>query len=143
MSKPKTFQEAVELVTLAEKDSYVPDASNKILKRKAVNVNESKKIRVSEENIRTSTACVTCGKFHHGECMYGKRVCFSCGQPGHMSKECKTRFTCYSCGAVGHRSNECPKKDLVQPKLLERPNGKKPEVPKTKGRVFQMTAEEA
>ncbi|XP_024974899.1 uncharacterized protein LOC112513008 [Cynara cardunculus var. scolymus] len=106
MSKPKTFQEAVELATLAEKDSYVPDASNKILKRKAVNVND-------------------------------------CGKPGHMSKECKTRFTCYSCGTVGHRSNECPKKDLMQPKLLEGPNDKKPEVPKTKGRVIQMIAEEA
>lgn len=145
MSKPKTFQEAVELATLAEKDSYVPDVPNKKVKRKDTNVdlNECKKVRVSEEKISTSIGCATCGKPHHGECRYGKGVCFSCGKSGHMSKECKTKLTCYSCGVAGHRSTECPNKDLAQPKLLEGPNGKKPEIPKAKGRVFQMNAEEA
>ncbi|XP_024965993.1 uncharacterized protein LOC112506204 [Cynara cardunculus var. scolymus] len=104
MSKPTTFQDAVELATLAEKDSYVLDASKK---------------------------------------RYGKRVCFTCGKPEHMSKECKARPICYSCGDPGHRQRECPKKKIEPPRLLGGSSGKKPDAPKVKGRVFQMTAEEA
>ena len=60
-----------------------------------------------------------------------------------MSNDCRARLTCYSCGAARHCSNERLEKDLIQPKFLEGPNGKKPEVTKDKGRLFQMIVEKA
>ncbi|PWA85681.1 zinc finger, CCHC-type, Retrotransposon gag domain protein [Artemisia annua] len=37
---------------------------------------------------RTYPQCNTCGKYHLGECRAGSRTCFSCGESGHISKEC-------------------------------------------------------
>ncbi|XP_061363194.1 uncharacterized protein LOC133306829 [Gastrolobium bilobum] len=32
--------------------------------------------------------CPRCKKNHAGECLAGKGVCFKCGKPGHMLKQC-------------------------------------------------------
>ena len=35
-----------------------------------------------------------------------KTKCYTCGELGHNSKECK-QATCYNCGQTGHRSKDC------------------------------------
>ncbi|XP_057779774.1 uncharacterized protein LOC130998371 [Salvia miltiorrhiza] len=36
----------------------------------------------------TKPQCQKCGKFHNGECLWGKGVCFFCHEPGHTSSTC-------------------------------------------------------
>ena len=33
-------------------------------------------------------ACATCGNFHSGECRKASGVCYECGQPGHIRRNC-------------------------------------------------------
>ncbi|MCI26211.1 retrotransposon protein, partial [Trifolium medium] len=40
------------------------------------------------QSSQTPRPCPECGKFHSGECMKGKWVCYYCKQPGHMKNEC-------------------------------------------------------
>ncbi|XP_057789782.1 uncharacterized protein LOC131006622 [Salvia miltiorrhiza] len=35
--------------------------------------------------------CPQCNKFHLGECRMGTNICFKCGRPGHMVKDCTNR----------------------------------------------------
>ena len=35
-----------------------------------------------------------------------KTVCYTCGETGHSSKNCK-QSTCFNCGVLGHRSKDC------------------------------------
>lgn len=32
--------------------------------------------------------CQKCKKRHVGECLFGKKVCFKCKQPGHIARDC-------------------------------------------------------
>ncbi|KAF5454930.1 hypothetical protein F2P56_024559 [Juglans regia] len=32
--------------------------------------------------------CATCGRRHLGKCMYGQNVCFKCGKPNHLARDC-------------------------------------------------------
>ncbi|XP_022869184.1 uncharacterized protein LOC111388652 [Olea europaea var. sylvestris] len=32
--------------------------------------------------------CPKCNKFHKGECLYGKYVCYKCGPPDHVASSC-------------------------------------------------------
>ncbi|CAA2998901.1 uncharacterized protein LOC111395025 [Olea europaea subsp. europaea] len=34
--------------------------------------------------------CSKCGRTHRGECLQGKNVCFRCGKPGHIIRDCPT-----------------------------------------------------
>nr|AXI69408.1 Reverse Transcriptase [Olea europaea subsp. europaea] len=61
--------------------------------------------------------CPKCGKTHRGVCLQGKNVCFRCGKPGHIFKDCPT-FT--------------PKKD-----------DNNDQNQKGKARVFAMTQKDA
>ena len=49
------------------------------------------------------------GKNNNGK---GKKKCFNCGTPGHLSKDCrkKKKTGCFHCGKAGHLVKDCPKK---------------------------------
>ncbi|XP_035842153.1 uncharacterized protein LOC118488855 [Helianthus annuus] len=85
------------------------------------------------------TPCKTCGKLHIGECLLGKKGCFKCGKEGHSSYQCPNNpKTCFNCFEKGHIKSECPK--LQQESKKE---DKKQEGSRAKGRMFQITSEEA
>ncbi|KAJ0932532.1 putative nucleotidyltransferase, Ribonuclease H [Helianthus annuus] len=85
------------------------------------------------------TPCKTCGKLHTGECLLGKKGCYKCGKEGHSSYQCPSSpKTCFNCFEKGHIKSECPK--LQQESKKE---DKKQEGSKAKGRMYQITSEEA
>ncbi|XP_021985140.1 uncharacterized protein LOC110881075 [Helianthus annuus] len=85
------------------------------------------------------TPCKTCGKLHTGECLLGKKGCYKCGKEGHSSYQCPNNpKTCFHFFEKGHIKTECPK--LQQESKKE---DKKQESSKAKGRMFQITSEEA
>ncbi|XP_022040819.1 uncharacterized protein LOC110943375 [Helianthus annuus] len=85
------------------------------------------------------TPCKNCGKLHTGECLLGKKGCYICGKEGHSSYQCpNSPKTCFNCFEKGHINSECPK--LLQESKKE---DKKQEGSRAKGRMFQITSEEA
>lgn len=42
----------------------------------------------------------------------GRKTCFLCKKPGHVSKDCRNKITCYKCGKEGHISSACPRKGV-------------------------------
>jgi hypothetical protein len=63
----------------------------------------------------------------------------NCGKTGHGMTNCPTRVTvCNNCYKPGHKRSECPALNLKEVKTED-----KVEVPKPRGRAFQLTAEEA
>ncbi|XP_022003208.1 uncharacterized protein LOC110900633 [Helianthus annuus] len=74
-----------------------------------------------------------------GECLLGKKGCYKCGKEGHSSYQCPNNSkTCFHCFEKGHIKSECPK--LQQESKKE---DKKQEGSRAKGRMFQITSEEA
>ncbi|XP_022041975.1 uncharacterized protein LOC110944629 [Helianthus annuus] len=85
------------------------------------------------------TPCKTCGKLHTGECLLGKKGCYKCGDEGHTFYKCPNNpKTCYNCFQKWHVKSECPK--LQQGSKKE---GNNEENSRAKGRMFQITSEEA
>ncbi|KAJ0809969.1 putative nucleotidyltransferase, Ribonuclease H [Helianthus annuus] len=83
--------------------------------------------------------CKTCGKPHSGECLLGKKGCYNCGQEGHPYYNCPNpKRVCYNCNESGHVKADCPKL-----KPGPKKEGKKEETAKAKGRMFQISTEEA
>ena len=44
--------------------------------------------------------------------MKGKRVCYNCGQEGHIAPNCPNpkKGACFTCGSKDHLARDCPKK---------------------------------
>lgn len=40
---------------------------------------------------QTYPTCATCGKRHLGRCMFGQNVCFKCGKPNHLARDCPVK----------------------------------------------------
>ncbi|KAJ0641390.1 putative nucleotidyltransferase, Ribonuclease H [Helianthus annuus] len=111
---------------------------------KPTNANPSKKARYQDQSKKGKASgeiptCKTCGKHHSGECLSGKKGCYKCGREGHPFYRCpENSKACYNCNEPGHIKAECPK--LQQGAKRD---GKKDEPPKARGRMFQLTSDEA
>ena len=112
---------------------------------------------------RSFPLCANCKRYHPGECRAGSRTCYSCGEPGHISKDCpKPAQVCRKCYDPNHTTESCPNVRPPPPRQQEprrntdrrgapstsRPSGA-PGFPTTQrphrppARVHQMTVDEA
>ncbi|PWA53438.1 hypothetical protein CTI12_AA444120 [Artemisia annua] len=136
-ARPATFQEAVELALMVEKENNRQLEEGGDNKRKRENRDDDvKKIKISSgkiENVGEYKLCTICKKTHKGECWHDN--CRNCGKSGHTSKECKAELVCFKCKSPGHKIVDCPERKLLEHKDTQ-PR-------KTMGRVFQLTAENA
>ncbi|KAJ9561541.1 hypothetical protein OSB04_006701 [Centaurea solstitialis] len=101
------------------------------------------------------SGCPKCGMNHQGECRLPEPVCYKCGKPGHKSRECGVApKTCFHCFQPGHIKPNCPKLAETAKAKVKAPapatlritdgsSGKTAGSATTRGRAFQMTAEEA
>ncbi|KAJ9564756.1 LOW QUALITY PROTEIN: hypothetical protein OSB04_000722 [Centaurea solstitialis] len=100
---------------------------------------------------RVPSGCPKCGRNHQGECRLPESVCFKCGKSGHKSRDCGVApRTCFHSWA--HQA-QCPKLASAQPqvqapatatlRITDGSTGRKGGSSTSRGRAFQMTAEEA
>ncbi|KAJ9541142.1 hypothetical protein OSB04_027648 [Centaurea solstitialis] len=145
----KTFSEMVDIARAQE--IHLEEIQRG--KRKADDQSGSvKKHKGAKSDSKSEpAACSKCGRNHRGECRAHELSCYKCGKPGHFSHDCKeTVKTCFHCYQPGHIKPNCPqlKGAPVQapaPATLRITDGTTTgkSGPVTRGRAFQMTAEEA
>ncbi|KAJ9556038.1 hypothetical protein OSB04_010652 [Centaurea solstitialis] len=151
-SQCKTFQETYEMARMRELELERPDRKKKT-EAAPVSTQQAKRpkplgprVEVKKEVPR----CVACGRMHWGACRLGSGTCFKCRKAGHMSRDCKeTVRMCFKCLELGHIASQCPKagpsqsSGAVPVKTAEASTVKKVDPPRTRARVYQLTAEEA
>ncbi|KAJ9552821.1 LOW QUALITY PROTEIN: hypothetical protein OSB04_016866 [Centaurea solstitialis] len=145
----KTFSDMVE--TARAQEIHLEERRQG--KRKADDQSgPAKKYKGAKSDARSvPAACSKCGRNHRGECRAQETACFKCGKQGHFSRECKeTAKICFHCYQSGHIKPNCPqlKGAPVQapaPTTLRITDGTTAgrSGPTTRGRAFQLTAEEA
>ncbi|XP_022014677.1 uncharacterized protein LOC110914174 [Helianthus annuus] len=144
-SKCETLDELINLARDREIEiKRQEERGEKRSSEKGASSSPSKKGKYQEQGRKDKskggiTPCKTCGKLHTGECLLGKKGCYKCGNEGHSSYQCPNNpKTCFNCFERGHIKSECPK--LQQESKKE---DKKQEGSRAKGRMFQITSEEA
>ncbi|GKC07001.1 zinc finger, CCHC-type, retrotransposon gag domain protein [Tanacetum coccineum] len=130
----QTFQEAVELALMVEKENNRQLEEGGDNKRKRENRDDDiKKIKISGEKTKNASEykpCMICKNTHKGKCWH--EDCRNCRKPGHATKDCKADWVCFRCKKPGHKIADCPERN---------PHDAQPQ--KTMGRVFQLTAKNA
>ncbi|KAI3716247.1 hypothetical protein L6452_23456 [Arctium lappa] len=87
---------------------------------------------------RDAKWCSRCRNKHFGPCNFVPGVCYKCGKTGHTYRDCPQKGQlCFECKEPGHVRAECPKLKTGGS------GGKKLEPPRSTGRAFQMSSEEA
>ncbi|GKD07858.1 zinc finger, CCHC-type, retrotransposon gag domain protein [Tanacetum coccineum] len=132
-ARPSTYQEAVELALMVEKENNCQLEEGGDNKRKRENHDDNmKKIKIigeKNDNASEYKPCTICKKKHRGKCWH--EDCRNCGKPGHATKDCKVDWVCFRYKKLGHKIVDCP----------ERPQGPQEKTgysgKKTMGRVFQ------
>ncbi|XP_035838015.1 uncharacterized protein LOC118479411 [Helianthus annuus] len=144
-SKCETLEELIDLARDREIEiKRQEERGEKRPSEKGASFSPSKKGKFQDQGRKGKskggiTPCKTCGKLHTGECLLGKKGCFKCGKEGHSSYQCPDNpKTCFNCFEKGHIKSECPK--LQQGSKKE---DRKQEGSRAKGRMFQITSEEA
>ncbi|XP_040999417.1 uncharacterized protein LOC121245208 [Juglans microcarpa x Juglans regia] len=94
----RSFTELVTRATIAEEDlqeSFEYNNQRKRQQQQQLQTVSHKDKRPHIENRQrpppagqTYPTCATCGKRHLGKCMYGQNVCFKCGKPNHLARDC-------------------------------------------------------
>ncbi|XP_021985640.1 uncharacterized protein LOC110881797 [Helianthus annuus] len=133
-SKCETLDELINLARDREIEiKRQEERGEKRSSEKGAGSSPSKKEKYQEQGRKYKskggiTPCKTCRKLHTGECLLGKKGCYKCGKKGHSSYQCPNSPKTYQCPKL---QQESKKED------------KKQEGSRAKGRMFQITSEEA
>ncbi|GJT44817.1 zinc finger, CCHC-type, retrotransposon gag domain protein, partial [Tanacetum coccineum] len=133
-ARPTTFQEAVNIALMVEKENNRQLKEGEDKNRKRENRDDDvKKIKTNSgkmENVGEYEPCTSCKKTYKGE--YWHDNCRNCGKSGHTPKECKAEWVCFKRKSPRHKIVDCPER---------KPHDTQSQ--KTMGRVFQLTAKNA
>ncbi|XP_021986205.1 uncharacterized protein LOC110882514 [Helianthus annuus] len=144
-SKCETLDELINLARDREIEiKRQEERGEKRSNEKGASSSPSKKAKFQDHRMKEKSRggispCKTCGKLHTGECLLGKKGYYKCCEEGHTSYKCPNNpKTCFNYFQKGHVKSECPKLQQVSKK--ER---KTEDSSRAKGRMFQITSEEA